>query len=205
MKRDIKDINTPKQYDEIYFGERTNQVLASESILKLLYSMVKNNDKVLDVGCGLGRYFPAFVRGKIYGTELSERCIEKIKIDYPTAKIVQWFAGNKLPYKNNFFNLIWAGEFLEHISDPKQAIDEFYRVLAPGGKIVFMTPFGEHSRCDEHLWFFYREDIEKLFAEYNNAEIKLVGFFDGKEYDYLTPDNELPDEVKFQIIISKPL
>lgn len=175
MKRlNILDVNTPENYDTIYFGPRTKELLAQKYILDLLTLLNKMGGNVLDVGCGIGRYFSAFKGRKIYGTELSLKAIAKVKKDYPEAKVAQWFAGTPLPYQDNFFNLVWAGEFLEHIQDPRQAINEIYRVLSPKGKALFITPVGENSKCPEHLWFFDRSDIDGLFFKYPTKVISLI-------------------------------
>lgn len=175
MKRKgIPDVNTPDNYDNIYFGPRTKELLAHKYILDLLTSLNKRKGNVLDVGCGVGRYFSAFKGSKIYGTELSWKAIAKVKQDYPDAIVTQWFAGTLLPFQDNFFNLVWAGEFLEHIQDPQQTIDEIYRVLAPNGIGLFITPVGESSKCPEHLWFFSQEEIEELFSKFPCKEITQI-------------------------------
>ena len=107
MKRDIIDVNTPENYDEIYFGPRTAQLQSYPYIVDTLMRL-SCGGKVLDIGCGVGRYFYAFDDCKIYGTELSTKAIEDCGKTYPDAKIVQWFAGNPLPYKDNTFNLVWC-------------------------------------------------------------------------------------------------
>jgi len=174
MKRNIPDINTPDNYEKIYFGTRTIELRAHKEIIDLLSELNHNKGNVLDIGCGLGRYFPAFKGSQIYGTELSIKVIEKTKHDYPDAHLVQWFAGTPLPYLDNFFNLIWCGEFLEHINDPQQAIEEIYRVLTYGGVALFMTPIGTNSQCPEHLWFLDQQEIEGFFAKYEHKQIITV-------------------------------
>ena len=171
-KRNVPDVNTPENYDEIYFGPRTEQLLAYDDFIDLLKEL-NTGGNALDIGCGLGRYFSAFEGCKIYGTELSLKTIAKTKQDYPESEIVQWFAGTPLPFPDNMFNLVWAGEFLEHIQSPRQAVDEIYRVMKPGAKALFVTPVGNNSECPEHLWFFDDEDIKTLFDNYN-VEVSKV-------------------------------
>jgi SAM-dependent methyltransferase len=106
MKRtDIPDVNTPENYDAIYFGPRTNQLLAHPYIIDMLSAFNYKKGNVLDVGCGVGRYFHAFAGSKIYGTELSKRAITQVNLKYPDAEVVQWFSGTPLPFIDNFFNV----------------------------------------------------------------------------------------------------
>lgn len=48
--------------------------------------------------------------------------------------------GQKMPFRNNSFNSILAGEVLEHVQDPKQFINECWRVLDWNGVIALSTP-----------------------------------------------------------------
>lgn len=183
-KRNIPDVNTPENYDEIYFGPRTAQLQAYPYIIDILKELNRGG-KVLDIGCGVGRYFQAFDGCEIYGTELSLKAIEDVKEKFPKAKVVQWFAGTPLPYEDNTFDLVWCGEFLEHVDSPRQTIEEVNRVLKTGGHALFITPVGENSACPEHLWFFDDADISILFDKYN-VEIEKVH-----------------DETRYQIILTK--
>lgn len=175
MRRlDVKDTNTPFNYDEIYFSWRSVQLKAHKYILDLLESLNTKKGNVLDVGCGLGRYLPAFKGSKIFGTELSLKAIQSVKVTYPEATVIQWFDTDSLPFTLDFFDFIWVGELLEHLKNPQMVIDKLYKVLAPGGIILFITPVGESSKCPEHLWFFDDKDIEGFFAKYPNKEIKKI-------------------------------
>lgn len=193
----IEDINTPERYDELFFGERTIQMLAFPHLIKILSDLNTNKGNVLDIGCGLGRYFCAFEGSKIFATELSLRSIQKAKEDYPDATIIQWFAKDPLPFNDDFFNLIWAGEFLEHLTDPKLVVKEIYRVLAPGGKAVFVTPVGQNSITPEHLWFFDRNDIDEIFKNYEHKEISIHNSQTGEV------QGEDVFESRFHIILTK--
>lgn len=183
-KRNIPDVNTPENYDEIYFGPRTAQLQAYPYIIDTLKQLNKGG-KALDIGCGVGRYFQAFEGCEIYGTELSLKAIEDVKEKFPKAKVVQWFAGTPLPYEDNTFDLVWCGEFLEHVNSPKQTIEEVNRVLKPGAHALFITPVERNSECPEHLWFFDDADISILFDKYD-VEIEKVH-----------------DETRYQIILTK--
>lgn len=162
MFRNIKDINTPEAYDEIYFGKRSDELPAFDHVVEKLKSLNKGG-RVLDIGCGLGRYFKSFDGCEIHGTEISTKAISNTQELFPKSKIVQWFAGSPLPYEDGFFDLIWCGEVLEHVQDPKQVVRECQRVLKDGGNALFTTPYGTYAKCDEHLWFFYEDDISKVF------------------------------------------
>lgn len=46
-----------------------------------------------------------------------------------------------LSYDSNTFNYLFHGDVLEHVPDYRKALGECYRVLKPGGTLLFTTPF----------------------------------------------------------------
>jgi len=47
----------------------------------------------------------------------------------------------KLSFEAGSFNAILSFDVLEHVPDPKQALQEFLRVLIPGGTVLWSAPF----------------------------------------------------------------
>lgn len=86
---------------------------------------------VLDVGCGEGFTLARLSKekiGKVYeGIERDGAAIELGKKLYPRLTIEQ---GDiyKLPYKDNFFDLVVCTEVLEHLDNPRKAYKELIRV-----------------------------------------------------------------------------
>ena len=50
------------------------------------------------------------------------------------------FDKDKLPYEDNFFDIIYSKSLMEHLSNPENFLEEAYRILKPGGKIICMIP-----------------------------------------------------------------
>jgi len=44
------------------------------------------------------------------------------------------------PYEDSSFDVVYTKSFIEHLSDPKVFLDESFRVLKSGGKIITLTP-----------------------------------------------------------------
>ncbi|MDP1850301.1 MAG: class I SAM-dependent methyltransferase [Solirubrobacteraceae bacterium] len=53
---------------------------------------------------------------------------------------------SRLPFDDVTFGLVVSFETIEHVAEPERALDEFRRVLAPGGLLVVSTP-----NADEYL------------------------------------------------------
>jgi ubiquinone/menaquinone biosynthesis C-methylase UbiE len=49
-------------------------------------------------------------------------------------------ANEKLPYEDNFFDVIYSKSVIEHFHYPDIIFNEAYRVLKPGGIIITLTP-----------------------------------------------------------------
>ena len=48
--------------------------------------------------------------------------------------------GEKLPFPDDYFDLVLSHEVLEHVQDDQQAINEILRVLKPGGRLILFVP-----------------------------------------------------------------
>ncbi|MCU0653130.1 MAG: class I SAM-dependent methyltransferase [Candidatus Pacebacteria bacterium] len=101
---------------------------------------VKADDRVLDSGCGNGRFYPFFKEaGAVYaGIDNSEKLIAIAKEKYPEADFT---VGDvlKIPFGENEFDMMISMAVLHHIpskSYREQFFKEAWRVLKPGGFLV---------------------------------------------------------------------
>jgi len=113
---------------------------------------VKPGWQVLDIGCGSGRHTAAFARCKgvqVLGADINpvdlieakKRLILQERLE---GKHGRWdllaASINRLPFSDNFFDLIVCSEILEHIPDHREAVAEVVRVLKPGRDLVVSVP-----------------------------------------------------------------
>jgi len=100
---------------------------------------------ILDAGCGRGFYLYGislykFVK-EIHGIDISEKYLKIARSINKDKKVkIKKSSIYKIPYKNNFFDLIVCSEVLEHLEYDKKAIKELYRVLKPNGKLIITVP-----------------------------------------------------------------
>lgn len=103
--------------------------------------LINKNSIFLDVGCGNGIVLNEFKKaryGNGYGLDVSRLFIKEAKSK--GLKNVYSYNGNKLPFKNNFFDLIGSFNVLEHTQNPERFIKEQVSKLKPNGFIIVSCP-----------------------------------------------------------------
>lgn len=95
--------------------------------------------RILDVGCGLGMYVRKMRRFSpdVYGVDIDPERVAKASQDLPNIQVAP---AEKLPFGDDFFDVILSHEVIEHVSDDSQSIREAYRCLCPGGRLVIFAP-----------------------------------------------------------------
>lgn len=87
-----------------------------------------------------------------------------VELDWP-----YWNAEkDPIPFEDNFFKVVHAYHFLEHISNVTWIMKEINRVLAPGGHVNIVVPYYS-SRLQasdlDHKSVFTEQTFEKLFND----------------------------------------
>lgn len=139
---------------------------------------IKENEKVLDLGCGTGRLYEIFKnKGVDYtGIDFSEELIKIAKEKYGDRFVVGDILS--LLFLEESFDSVWSIAVLHHIPTKelrKRALGEIKRVLKPNGRIIVtcwklksffrkdvFTPFHGKKR---YYHIFTKRELEKLFKE----------------------------------------
>ena len=100
---------------------------------------ISKDDVILDFGCGGGFILNELNCKTKFGIEINNSAIAQAK------KFgISIFPGFET-LKNNFFDVIISNSALEHIINPADVLKECFRVLKPGGKLIFSVPHEELS------------------------------------------------------------
>ena len=95
--------------------------------------------RVLDVGCGTGllagRICREFARADVVGCDFSGGMLEKALENAPRASLARGSA-IALPFRDSSFEAVVSTEAFHWFPDQPAALREFYRVLAPGGRLL---------------------------------------------------------------------
>jgi ubiquinone/menaquinone biosynthesis C-methylase UbiE len=91
---------------------------------------------VLDAGCGTGGYtcFAAELNKKVYCTDIIYLNINSQRCDFVQSSI------ELLPFKPDYFDFIFCLSVLELVEHDRIPLEEFYRVLKPGGILLVTIP-----------------------------------------------------------------
>ena len=119
------------------------------------------NNKILDVGCGYTSVLNLFSEGERYGIDVTIEGLKKNK--FPLSKKVKWInaTAEDLPFKDNFFDIVFCANGLDHYSNPQRAIAEVGRVLKNKGVFiltldVFNKDKGRRDRQHPHSYTEYK-------------------------------------------------
>ncbi len=145
--------------------------------------------RVLDYGCAHGHYTmplaKTFKSCDFVGMDISIRAVEQAtkwaeRDGVMNATFTQGTQSSLVISEDDAlgqFDVILAGEVLEHVWDYKALIDLLRGRLAPGGVLIFTTPIGRweqsgtvpfrHAR--EHMHHFERGDIEDICAGHEHS------------------------------------
>ena len=122
-----------ERYNQTW-GKVTNQIC--EFVLKI--AKIKNNDSILDLGCGLGNlsYLATQKGAQITGADYSENMVKLAKKDYPALHFVKEDA-EKLSFEEGSFDTVILNYLLLHLDEPQKALKEAYRVLKKNGTLIY--------------------------------------------------------------------
>jgi phosphatidylethanolamine/phosphatidyl-N-methylethanolamine N-methyltransferase len=112
---------------------------------------------VLDVGVGTGLSLTDYKRStRLIGVDLSEPMLRKAKERVSTLKLdnVELIAvmdAKILALANNSFDAVVAQYVVTTVPDPEGTLDDFVRVLKPGGELILVNHIGAES--GPRYWF----------------------------------------------------
>jgi 2-polyprenyl-3-methyl-5-hydroxy-6-metoxy-1,4-benzoquinol methylase len=103
-------------------------------------NLSQNGKKLLDIGCGDGSFIIKFEKCcMLFGVDISQKAVEKAKKAGISAFKVD-VSCEKLPFNDEFFDIVYMGDVIEHLINPDHAVHEVGRVVKSKGFLVLSTP-----------------------------------------------------------------
>ena len=102
------------------------------------------NIRILDIGCGGGLLAEPMARlgGIILGIDSSSLAIESARQHAKTSMLNITYSATtaeELAVKDSQFDVVYASEVIEHVSDRALFLDSIRHLLAPDGVVIFTT------------------------------------------------------------------
>jgi SAM-dependent methyltransferase len=144
-----------------------------------LLAHARAGQRTLDLGCGDGR-FGAELRAagaRVVGADVAHEAVRRARARGLEAVVVA--EGGPLPFAEDAFDVVWAGEVLEHVADVVGLLAEVRRVLAWGGTLLVTTPWHWRVVVASDRHFDPRSDHLRFFsARTLRAVLGAAGFAD---------------------------
>ena len=127
-----------------FYEEVTSYRYATQPFMRELIGFERYpGSRLLEVGCGLGTDLLQFAKGgaTAVGIDLSSQSIALADRHFRVFGIQASFTrgdAENLPFPDGSFDVVYSFGVLHHVPDTQRAIDECYRVLKPGGKLILM-------------------------------------------------------------------
>jgi len=200
---------SPSKFDESYFygvrsGYKTGYtwrtvgpLLLSQFREVMLHSQHKSG-RWLDAGCAKGFLLKLATQHgwKPYGFDVSAYAVEEARKNCPSAQLFVLNAESKMPFRDNFFEVVTALELIEHLKAPENFLREAYRILKPNGLLFITTPniaslfssrvvrgfYNSLKYCtpfndETHVSYFDSELITKTLERHRFSKVKIKYFW----------------------------
>jgi len=172
-----------------WFGEWSNEydntlgnISHHQGLLDLVVTLsdVKDNSKILDIGCGTGLLSLKFLQSAdcfIVGIDVSKEMLSifKNKIDKLNLKkkiTCKSMDAASLKFNNNTFDIVASTVTLHHLKEKQRPLRKIYNILKPGGKLIIgdidmdttgslvdITRFKRICKVLEDEWFSALRDV----------------------------------------------
>jgi len=177
LKTGNDQINTRVYWDYIYTTPaKEKDYWSSTNRFPKALEYVKKGDKFIDIGCGVA--IPARLAKEkgceVWGVDISKEIIKKNQDEEPDIKFIQGEVGHLEFLPDDYFDVVFSGETLEHLDNPSDLLKDAYRILKKGGKLIITTPQDKGIVSPEHMWYFSKDDMENLFFSAGFSSLEFV-------------------------------
>jgi 2-polyprenyl-3-methyl-5-hydroxy-6-metoxy-1,4-benzoquinol methylase len=161
---------------------------------RFLLANVAPGERVLDVGAGEGRFAAALAKAgaSVLAADIAEEPLRRARAAIPDLAVHLLPDEADWGLADSDFDVVWAGEVIEHVADTAGWLSEARRVLRPGGALLLSTPdhgpltrlrIGLSARAfsaaldprSEHLRLYTRAALTRLLVDYRFADVDVRG------------------------------
>jgi 2-polyprenyl-3-methyl-5-hydroxy-6-metoxy-1,4-benzoquinol methylase len=153
---------------------------------------VSAGERVLDVGCAEGRFAAELSRAgaRVVGVDVAEEPLARARARHPELDLRLIAGEGAWELEDASFDVVWAGEVIEHVADTAAWLSQVRRVLRSGGSLLLSTPdhgplkrvalacsaraFGAHfDPRGDHLRFYVRVTLVALLEDFGFRDVRV--------------------------------
>jgi 2-polyprenyl-3-methyl-5-hydroxy-6-metoxy-1,4-benzoquinol methylase len=161
---------------------------------RFLLERVSAGERVLDIGCGEGRFAVELLGAgaQVVGIDVAEEPLRRARARHPELDLRLVSDAGPWELEDSSFDVVWAGEVLEHVADTSAWLSEVRRVLRSGGSLLLSTPAHERLTMlrvalsgrafaerfeprGDHLRFYNRDTLTRLLGDFGFEQISVRG------------------------------
>jgi SAM-dependent methyltransferase len=135
--------------------------------------------RILEAGCGTGGNLSYLQRlGNVAAFEPHAPAVDIARGRHPMAMVENGALPDRLPFPDDWFDLVAALDVLEHVEDDVAALDALVHLARPGGYVIVTVPthpflWGRHDRRLHHV---RRYGVRELRDLCRHTETELLYF-----------------------------
>ena len=169
-------------------------ITVTHILLAIIKKFNKYPVKLLDIGIGDAVYESMFtqeLKSKIdvYGVDVSQKQLKRAKAFIKSGKVIN-LDNARLPFKDNFFDIVIISELLEHVFHPENILKEAVRSLKYDGFLILTfpnsgslqmrlsllltgnSPLLNYPQNKEHIRYFSKRNVLAMVGN----DLKIVEF-----------------------------
>jgi len=168
-----------------------------------LMNSIPFSNPILDLGCGDGLFSSILFKDKTYIDSAIDIDESEVDLSYKRGvyRDIKVADAADLPYDEHSFKYVLANDLFAHLSEPRLALNETWRVLQPGGFLCFSVPAfvpGFHFKViSDFIGKMASQNLIKLFNHNISAYFRLNSMLKYRQW------SKLLSECGFKIIYHK--
>lgn len=141
-------------------------------MLPIFLKYFTKDGKILEAGCGLGKYVIYFTRKgyNIEGIDFAQETINRIK-KYDATLPARVDDLRRIDCQDEYYTVYYSGGVIEHYEEGASSIlREAYRVLKKDGFLIITVPYVNLIKyLDDLIWFFILRKRKRLIKSIDNT------------------------------------